>query len=101
MNLGKIIGTVVATRKDENLLGGKLHVVKLMSMDGKLTNSIVVALDTVGAGEGEIVIVVTGSSARMTESTKKAPVDAAIVAIVDELEVRDRTVYSKSGDGVK
>ncbi len=85
MNSGKVCGTIVATQKDENLKGGTLHIVKLMSIDGKLTDKIVVAFDTVGVGQGEIVIVVSGSSSRMTERTKKAPVDASIVAIVDNI----------------
>lgn len=96
MNLGKVCGTIVATHKDENLKGGKLHIVKLMTMEGKLTDQIVVALDTVGVGQGEVVIVVSGSSSRMTEKTKAAPVDAAIVAIVDEVEVKDNIIYRKS-----
>jgi len=96
LEIGKICGTIVATKKDEKLTGGKLYIVKLMDMNGKLTNNIVVALDTVGAGEGEIVVVVSGSSSRMTEYTKKLPVDAAIVAIVDELEVNDKMIYNKT-----
>lgn len=96
MNLGKVCGTIVATQKDENLKGGILHIVKLMSIDGKLTDKILVAFDTVGVGQGEIVIVVSGSSSRMTERTKKAPVDAAIVAVVDEVEVKDKIIYRKS-----
>ncbi len=99
MDIGRVCGTIVSTKKDEKLRGGKLYVVRLLDMSGKETNDIVVALDTVGAGEGEVVIVVSGSSSRMTEMTRTAPVDAAIVAIVDELEVRDKIVYRKS-DGV-
>jgi microcompartment protein CcmK/EutM len=95
LNLGKVVGTVVATRKDENLLGGKFYIVKLMTMDGKVTDKIVIAYDTVGAGIDEVVVVVTGSSARMTEQTEKAPVDAAIVAIVDELEINEKIIYKK------
>ncbi len=96
MLLGKVTGTIVATRKDEQLVGGKLHIVRLLTMEGKPTNKYIVAFDTVGVCEGEVVIVVKGSSARMTERTKTAPVDAAIVAIIDELEVKDRIVYKKS-----
>ncbi len=96
MDIGKICGTIVAEKKDEKLIGGKLYIVKLMDMNGKLTDNIVVALDTIGAGEGEIVIVVSGSSSRMTEYTQHLPVDAAIVAIVDELEVNDKIIYNKT-----
>lgn len=101
MDLGKVCGTIVATQKDENLKGGKLHIVKLMTMDGKLTDKIVVALDTVGVGQGEVVVVVSGSSSRMTEQTKTAPVDSAIVAVVDEVEVKDQIIYRKSDGEVK
>jgi len=94
--LGKITGTVVSTRKDENLVGGKFYIVKLMTMDGKMTDKFVIAYDTVGAGIGEVVVVVTGSSSRMTDMTETAPVDASIVAIVDVLEVKDKIIYNKS-----
>lgn len=96
MLLGKVCGTVVATQKDENLAGGKLQILKLLTMEGTLTNKTIVAFDTVGAGYGEVVIVVTGSSSRMTERTRKAPVDATIVGIVDELEIKDKIIYNKA-----
>jgi microcompartment protein CcmK/EutM len=96
MQLGKVTGTVVATKKDENLTGGKFYIVRLMTMDGKISDKFVIAYDTVGAGVGELVVVVSGSSARMTDLTKTAPVDSAIVAIVDELEINNKIVYKKS-----
>ncbi|MBN1899475.1 MAG: EutN/CcmL family microcompartment protein [Spirochaetes bacterium] len=95
MVIGKITGTIVATRKDENLLGGKFYIVRLMTMDTKMTDKFIVAYDTVGSGEGEVVVVVQGSSSRMTEQTQSAPVDASIVAVVDLLEVNDKIVFKK------
>ena len=95
MQLGKVIGTVVSTRKDEKLEGMKLQIVKFVNIDGKPTGGIIVAADTVGAGEGEIVLVSTGSSARQTTMTKDRPLDAIIMAIVDILEVDGEKKYVK------
>jgi microcompartment protein CcmK/EutM len=89
MILAKIIGTVVATRKDERLVSHKLLVARSMDATGKLDGSYVVAVDTVDAGVGETVLIVSGSSARMAAGMKDCPVDAAVVGIVDEIEVRD------------
>jgi len=83
MYLARILGTVVATRKDDRLEGCKLLVVQPLDPAGNDSGQPVVAVDTVGAGASEMVLVVTGSSARMTSRTKDAPVDAAIVGIVD------------------
>lgn len=83
MILGRVVGTVVATRKDERLLSAKLLVVRPVSPDGQLEGSALVAVDTVDAGTGETVLVVSGSSARMADGLGQAPVDAAIVGIVD------------------
>ena len=87
MVLGKVTGTVWATRKDENLTGLKFLIVQHTDMDYTLKNQYVVAVDSVGAGVGEIVLVATGSSARQTEVTKNKPVDAVIMAIVDKLDL--------------
>ena len=87
MYLARIMGTVVATRKDERLEGCKLLLVQPLDPAGKDTGQPVVAVDTVSAGYTETVLVVTGSSARMTSRTKDAPVDAAIVGIVDSVAV--------------
>jgi len=95
MQLGKIVGTVVSTRKDEKLEGLKLQIVKFVNTDGSFTGGLVVAVDSVGAGVGETVLVAAGSSARQTQVTKDKPVDTVIMAIVDELEVEGKTVYSK------
>lgn len=95
MNIGKIIGTVVSTRKDEKLEGMKLHMVEFVDMEGKPTGNIVVAVDSVGAGEGEIVLTAAGSSARQTWLTEDKPVDAVIMAIVDLVEIGGTHKYIK------
>lgn len=86
MILGLVVGTVVATRKDERLLGAKLLVVRAVDPHGKPESSYMVAVDTVDAGIGDRVLVVTGSSARMASGLKESPVDAAIVGVVDSVE---------------
>lgn len=86
MILGKVIGNVVATRKDEKLVGSKLLVVQPVDLDGKPQGSYLIARDTVGAGAGETVILVQGSSARMAKQSKETPIDCAIIAIVDEVK---------------
>jgi ethanolamine utilization protein EutN len=88
MILAKIVGTVVATRKDERLISNKLLVVRPMDPRGKPEGTYLVAVDTVDAGVGETVLIVSGSSARMASGMKDCPVDAAIVGIVDSIEVR-------------
>ncbi|MFQ6096378.1 MAG: EutN/CcmL family microcompartment protein [Armatimonadota bacterium] len=98
MRLGKVVGTVVATQKADALKGGKLLIVREMTVDGSLTHNFVVAIDGVGAGVGEVVLTVAGSSARMTETTRDSPVDTAIVGIVDSVELGGKTVFRKSGD---
>ncbi len=87
MFLGRVIGTVWSTKKDENLVGAKFLIVKQLDLNLKEKESFVVAGDSVGAGEGEIVLVATGSSSRQTEFTKNKPVDAVIMAIVDKLDI--------------
>ena len=89
MILGKVIGTIWATRKDEEMVGMKLQIVKHVDLDYKLKDSFVVAVDTVQAGVGDIVLVVSGSSARQTAVTKNKPVDAVIVAVVDTLDISE------------
>ncbi|HEX9739776.1 MAG TPA: EutN/CcmL family microcompartment protein [Ignavibacteriaceae bacterium] len=87
MFLGKVIGTVWSTKKDENLVGAKFLIVRQVDLNLKDKDNFVIAVDSVGAGEGEIVLVATGSSSRQTEFTKNKPVDAVIMAIVDKLDV--------------
>lgn len=97
MILAKVVGTVVCTHKVSRLEGKTLQVVqpyhlKTMVEDGKP----LVAIDVMGAGEGEMVLVVSGSSARQTEHTKDTPVDAVIMGIVDEVRWEDQQVFQKS-----
>ena len=89
MILGRVVGTVVATRKDERLVGTKLLVVRTVDPRGKDEAGYMVAVDTVDAGASERVLVVTGSSARMASGLKDCPVDAAIVGVVDTVEVKE------------
>lgn len=95
MLLGKVVGTVVSTRKEQELEGLKLLVVRGLDTDGKPTATLVVAVDAVGAGVGEVVLYASGSSARQTQVTKDRPVDATIMAIVDQLEVGGQMKYVK------
>jgi microcompartment protein CcmK/EutM len=95
MQLAEVIGTVVATRKEESLRGLKLLVLKTVDVDRKPVGTYVVAADAVGAGTGEIVLFAAGSSSRMTTLTKDRPVDAVVMAIVDSLEIDGRFVYEK------
>jgi microcompartment protein CcmK/EutM len=87
--LAKVIGTVVATRKDPRLVSNKLMVVRSIDPRGKAEGGHLVAVDTVDAGIGETVLVVSGSSARMASGMKDCPVDAAIVGIIDAVEVSE------------
>lgn len=87
MILGKVVGTVVATRKDERLVGSKLLLVQPAQPDGTPRGAPLVAVDTVDAGAGEQVLVVSGSSARMAAGMTDRPVDAAIVGIVDTVDI--------------
>ena len=95
MLLGKVVGTVVATRKEPTLEGSTLLLVRGLDLDAKPTATLVVAVDAVGAGVGEVVLYASGSSARQTEMTKDRPVDATIMAIVDQLEVGGTLKYVK------
>jgi microcompartment protein CcmK/EutM len=95
MLLGKVVGTVVATRKEPELEGLRLLMVRGLDMDGKPTATLVVAVDAVGAGVGEVVLYASGSSARQTKVTKDRPVDATIMAIVDQVEVGGKLTYVK------
>ncbi len=89
MLLAKVVGTVVATRKDPRLVSNKLMVVRGVDPRGKVEGNYLVAVDTVDAGVGETVLVVSGSSARMASGLKDCPVDAAIVGIIDAIEVNE------------
>ena len=87
MIMGRVVGTVVSTRKEESLDGLKFLVVQNCDFDGHPGGSFVVAADAVGAGLGEVVLYASGSSARQTVQTKERPCDATIMAIVDTVEV--------------
>jgi microcompartment protein CcmK/EutM len=95
MLMGKVVGTVVATRKEQELEGLKLLVLRGMDLEGKANGPVVVAVDAVGAGVGEVVLYCYGSSARQTKVTKDRPVDATVMAIVDQLEVGGTLKYVK------
>lgn len=95
MLIGKVIGSVVSTRKDEELVGLKLLLVQNVDKKGHLIGQAVVCVDSVGAGEGEVVLYAGGSSARQTEVTKNRPVDHVIMAIVDEMTMEGQHFYQK------
>jgi microcompartment protein CcmK/EutM len=95
MILGKVVGTVVSTQKDEGLDGLKLLVVQAVDLAMQETRNYVIAADAIGAGMGEQVLVVQGSSARMAVRVKGRPLDASVVAIVDTVEVGGQLIYRK------
>ncbi|MBM4378765.1 MAG: EutN/CcmL family microcompartment protein [Deltaproteobacteria bacterium] len=98
MLLGKVVGTVVSTNKEKELEGLKFLLVRALDADNRPTGTLVVAVDAVGAGVGEVVLYASGSSARQTAVTKDRPVDATIMAIVDQVEVGGTLTYSKDRD---
>jgi microcompartment protein CcmK/EutM len=87
MLLARIVGTVVATRKDPRLVSNKLLLARPVDPKGKVEGNYLVAVDTVDAGIGETVLIVSGSSARMASGMKDCPVDAVIVGIIDAIDV--------------
>ena len=87
MIIARILGTVVSTQKDERLHGKKLLIVKPINLDGTDQSGYLVAVDTVGAGYHEKVLIVGGSSARLAEGNQDCPVDSAIVGVIDSFEV--------------
>ena len=87
MLLARVVGTVVATRKDPRLVSNKLLLARPIDPRGKAEGNYLVAIDTVDAGVGETVLIVSGSSARMASGMKDCPIDAAIVGIVDAVDV--------------
>jgi len=96
MLLGKVVGTLVSTRKDPKLEGLKFLVLQRLSIEGKPMEGYVVAADAVGAGVEEVVMYATGSSARQTIVTDQRPCDAVIMGIVDTWEVNDQVKYQKA-----
>jgi len=95
MKLGKVIGTVTATRKEEELVGIKFLVVEGRGIDNEPDGALVVAADAVGAGLGEMVLYATGSASRQTKLTHERPVDAVIMAIVDQVAVEGDVTFVK------
>lgn len=95
MKLGRIVGTVVSSTKDEKIDGLKLYVVRDLSIEMADKASFVIAADSVGAGVGEVVLYASGSSARQTKATEGRPVDATVMAIVDQIDVGNRLVFNK------
>lgn len=96
MQIALVIGSAVATIKDEQLHGRKLLLVRAADETGAVVGAPVVAVDTVSAGAGDLVLVVDGSSARQTALTQQAPVDLVIVGVIDSLEVGGQVTYRKS-----
>lgn len=89
MRIGRIIGTVVATRKDEKLVGTKLMITQPLTFKLEPIGEPVIAIDTVGAGIGEIVLFTTGTAGRIAARKLDAPIDASIVGIVDNIDIPD------------
>jgi microcompartment protein CcmK/EutM len=96
MKLGKVVGTIVSTRKDEKIEGLKLYLIQDLSLELAPQSTFVVAADVMNAGVGEVVLYATGSSARQTQQTDARPIDAVVMAIVDILEVGGTVRYQKN-----
>ncbi len=96
MIVARVLGTVVCTQKNPKLEGFKLQLVQAVDYkEFKGEGKPLVAVDSVGAGQGEIVLVVSGSSARQTEATQNTPVDAVIMAIVDTIDMDGKVIFRK------
>ncbi len=96
MNLGRVVGTVVATQKEDRLRGFKLQVVELVDLEAVAKGGFQIAVDAVGAGPGDVVLTASGSSARLTNLTKDTPVDTVIMAIVDTIETGGEIRWDKA-----
>ena len=96
MKLGRIVGTVVSTRKDPKIEGLRLYLVQDVGLKFEGKDSFVVAADAMGAGVGEVVLYASGSSARQTDVTNNKPVDAVVMAIVDTLHLGDELLFNKN-----
>jgi ethanolamine utilization protein EutN len=103
MFVARVTGSVVSTQKVKSMTGHKLLMVEPLRVDPQSREKLIgtgrsfVVVDTVGAGEGEMVLIVQGSSARLTPETEKLPVDAAIIGIVDTVNVENKTIFSARG----
>jgi len=96
MRIMRVVGATISTVKDEQLLGRKLMVVQETDEAGKIIGKPLVAVDTVDAGPGDLVLIAQGSSARQTELTRERPIDAVIMAVIDSLEVGGKVTYRKA-----
>ncbi len=94
MKIGRVVGTVVATRKDESLVGSKLMITQPLDLKLEPKGEAIVSIDTVGAGIGELVLYVKGSVGRFATGKTNAPIDSAIVGIVDEINI-DESHYEE------
>ncbi len=98
MLFARVVGNVVCTHKDDKLVGSKLLLVQPVGLDDKPRGNVLVGIDSVGAGDGELVLIVQGSSARQTQKTENNPVDCTIFAIVDTIEKQGKIVFTKAKD---
>lgn len=95
MELGIVVGTIVSSTKDDKIEGARYLLVDKCNQSGKKKGDYIVALDLIGAGRDEMVLLSTGSSARETEITTNKPIDAAIIGIVDLIDEQEKIVYKK------
>ena len=99
MQIARVVGTVVSTTKSDRLTGLKMLLVKPIDLETfEEKGNVLVAFDAVGAGEGEVVMIVSGSSSRNTAFTENKPSDTAIVAIIDYIDLRDKRIFSKGNN---
>ena len=96
MLIARVMGDVVSTIKDEKIVGRKLLIVREVTTENEIVGKPIVAVDTVDAGIGDVVLIAQGSSARQTLTTKDTPTDAVVMAIVDSLEVEGKVTFRKS-----
>ncbi|MBU5425440.1 EutN/CcmL family microcompartment protein [Tissierella pigra] len=95
MKIGRVIGTIVATRKDEKLIGTKLMITQPLDLDLNPLGESIIAVDTVGAGIGELVAFVTGTASRIAARKMDSPIDASIVGIIDEIDINKSLLGNK------
>ena len=99
MQIARVVGTVVSTMKSEKLNGLKMMLVKPIDLETfEEKGNILVAFDAVGVGEGEVVMIVSGSSSRQTELTENKPSDTAIIAVIVHIDLRNKRIFSKDKD---
>ena len=95
MLIARVVGDVVSTIKDDKIVGRKLLIVREVSAENEIVGKPIVAVDTLDAGVGDVVLIAQGSSARQTAITKETPTDAVIMAIVDSLELQGKVTFRK------